>query len=142
MGLLDIETTLEQEKVMTRVKGSFQHKGNQGDIYGYEIHMGTTEKGDYCQDFIALEEVNGVKVESFDGTFNEGGNLIGTYIHGIFDGVDFRQYLLNNVRKSKGMAVKVSNPYEGVRDKEINKLADIVRESLDMEKIYEILGMK
>lgn len=142
MALLDIETSLEAEKVMTRVKGSFQHKGNQGGIYGYEIHMGTTKKGATCQDFIALEEVNGVKVENFDGTFNEQGNVIGTYIHGIFDSVDIRQYILNIVRKNKGIPVKVSQPYEGIRDNEINRLADIVRENLDMGKIYEILGMR
>lgn len=142
MGLLDIETTLESEKVMTRVRGTFNHKGNEGSIYGYEIHMGTTKKEDTCQDFIVLEEVNGVKVEKFDGTFNEQSNIIGTYIHGIFDSVDFRQHMLNDIRKNKGIPLKVSKLYEGVRDNEINKLADIVRESLDMEKIYEILGMK
>ncbi len=142
MALLDIETSLEAEKVMTRVKGRFLHKENQGGIYGYEIHMGTTKKGATCQDFIALEEVNGVKVENFDGTFNEKGNVIGTYIHGIFDSVDFRQYILNTIRKNKGISIKASKTYEGIRDNEINKLADIVRQNLDMGKIYEILGMK
>ncbi len=32
--------------------------------------------------------------------------------------------------------------YEHMREKELDKLADIVRQSLDMEKIYSIIGMK
>ncbi|MPN50289.1 hypothetical protein SDC9_197915 [bioreactor metagenome] len=32
--------------------------------------------------------------------------------------------------------------YESLRDKELDRLADIVRKSLDMDKIYEAIGIK
>ncbi len=32
-------------------------------------------------------------------------------------------------------------PYEHLREKELDKLADLVREYIDMDKIYKIMGL-
>ncbi|WP_040214305.1 cobyric acid synthase [Clostridium polynesiense] len=144
LGLLNITTALEAEKVMTRVKGEFSHMGSSGRIYGYEIHMGTTIKEPGLRNFITLSEIKGGSSGELksDGTFNERGNVIGSYIHGIFDSTDFREYILNRIRKDKGLKLKASKPYESIRDDEINKLADIVRENVDIDAIYGIMGIK
>ena len=42
------------------------------------------------------------KVNRQDGAINEKENVMGTYIHGVFDGVEFREKVLNNIRKIKG----------------------------------------
>jgi adenosylcobyric acid synthase len=39
------------------------------------------------------------------------------------------------------MIPKKSKEYESLREIELDKLADIVRESLDMDAIYKIIGI-
>lgn len=141
MDLLDVETTIESEKVMTRVEGQLTLPEFKGKIYGYEIHMGKTiinEKNN----FITINLENGKETHKLDGVFNESENIFGTYVHGILDSTDFREYLLNKIRVKKGISKRKSPVYEGFREEEINKLADIVREALDMKKIYEIINLK
>ena len=73
-----------------------------------------------------------------DGAINAKGNVIGTYLHGIFYNDDFRHVLLNNVRRYWGLPESESN-MTTARDKEYDKLADVVRQNLDMARIYEIM---
>ena len=67
---------------------------------------------------------------------------MGTYIHGILDGVEFREYIVNTLRIKKSMEPEESKVYESLREKELDKLADIVRDSIDMDSMYKILGIK
>jgi adenosylcobyric acid synthase len=140
MALMDINTSFENEKVTTRVKA----KGIMDSIsvYGYEIHMGISSYGKKSRPLFKIVEKNGEKVCYEDGAVNENGNIMGTYIHGIFDGVEFREKLLNSIRREKGMSKKKSIAYERVREQEIDKLADIVRKSLNLDYIYKIMGLK
>ncbi|KYH35521.1 cobyric acid synthase [Clostridium tepidiprofundi DSM 19306] len=150
MKLLDIETTFENEKVMARIEGVFSRETAkcakfslfEGNIYGYEIHMGNCIYGNNVQPMFKITNKNGNKVEYIDGAVNSKGNVMGTYIHGIFDGVEFREYVINMLRIKKGLKTRKSVVYESLREKEIDKLADIVRNSLDMEFIYKIVGLK
>ncbi|MBL4936200.1 cobyric acid synthase [Clostridium sp. YIM B02515] len=142
IGLLDTITTLENEKVMTRVEGSINLPDFQGKIYGYEIHMGRTILNNDDRSLATLNSENGKEISKCDGIFNKEETIFGTYIHGILDSTEFRQYLLNKIRTKKSMSLRKSPVYEGFREEELNKLADIVRNSLDMKKIYEILGLK
>ncbi|KHD36118.1 cobalamin biosynthesis protein CobQ [Clostridium acetobutylicum] len=136
MGLLDIRTVFAEKKVTTRVQGSVIDK--QIPVYGYEIHMGVSSYGEKAKPFIKIENKVGVD----DGAVNEGGNIMGTYIHGIFDGANFREYIINFLRDKKGIERKKSVVYEDVRNGEIDKLADIVRNSLDMNSIYSSMGIE
>jgi adenosylcobyric acid synthase len=159
MGLLDIRTVFEKEKVTTRVKANviskFFKKDNMLDnysnaleqIYGYEIHMGISSYGIEVEPLFEIVEKNGQYLGEEqliykDGAINTDGNIMGTYIHGIFDGYIFRQYIVNKLREKKGIPFKKSNNYESLRESELDKLADIVRGSLDMNKIYEIVGLE
>lgn len=139
MDLLDIDTILEKEKVTTKIKGKNLKNGY--DIYGYEIHMGICEYGSTAVPLFEINEKNQEKVQQKDGAIGINENVLGTYIHGIFDSVNFRQTVLNNIRKEKGLKEKISPVYENVRERELDKLADIVRKNIDMEKIYKIIGI-
>lgn len=139
LGLLDIETVFELEKVTTRVKGTVQNYFM--PVYGYEIHMGICNYGKNVMPLIEIYDENGKEVKYFDGGINKKGNVIGTYIHGIFDGPEFRQYIVNKLRNKKGIEVKNSRTYENIREGELDKLADIVRNNLDMKEIYKIMGL-
>lgn len=140
MELLNVNTTLEKEKVTTRVNAVVDSIKTSCDVYGYEIHMGSTVYENGAQHFSIINRKNGEDTLSKDGCVNK--NIFGTYIHGIFDGREFRQHILNLLRAKKGLNAKKAVLYERYRDGELDKLADIVRKSIDMDKIYEIMGIE
>jgi adenosylcobyric acid synthase len=139
LGLLDIDTIFEKEKVTTRVEAKF---GEGSQVYGYEIHMGISTYGKDAVPLFKVCSKNGEKVSYTDGAVSSDGRHMGTYIHGVFDGIAFREYLFNEIRREKKLEGRVSMVYESHRDKELDKLADIVRSSLNMEYIYSIMGLE
>ncbi|MGK0465128.1 cobyric acid synthase [Clostridium sp.] len=138
MKLLDITTQFENEKVTTRVEAKFNNKS----VYGYEIHMGISTYGKDTEPLFTISTKNGESVDYPDGAINKQGNIMGTYIHGIFDGIPFREMILNRIREEKGLCLKEAKTYESLREIELDKLADIVRNSIDMKKIYEIINLE
>ncbi len=145
LDILPIKTVFEEKKITTRVNGIIAKDLINNDtplsIYGYEIHMGKTTLLDDGKSLININKSNNEEANHLDGVVNNKGNVMGTYIHGIFDGVEFRQHIINGLRRDKGIEEKVSMPYEHLREKELDKLADLVRASIDMNKIYKIMGL-
>ncbi|MDP4144831.1 MAG: cobyric acid synthase [Bacillota bacterium] len=137
IGLLDINTVLEKEKNTTRIEG-YMEGLEDINVYGYEIHMGISHYGEGCQH---LFNINNNGTEYKDGALNKEKNVMGTYIHGIFDGVDFRQHIINLIREKKGISLKASQVYESLRDRELDRLADIVRKSIDIDYLYSIIEL-
>lgn len=126
LGLLPIETTFDTEKLTRQVtlpSVDFDFLGTRivgANLTGYEIHSGLTN-------------LRGQKIIA-------AGNVVGTYVHGIFDNDDFRRQFLNAVRRRKGL-----KPLETIRNvraekqKNYERLARIVRDSLNMELLEKIL---
>lgn len=145
LDILPIKTVFEEKKITTRVNGIIAKDLINNDtplsIYGYEIHMGKTTILDEGKNLININKSNNEEANHLDGVVNNKGNVMGTYIHGIFDGVEFRQHIINELRRDKGIEEKVSMAYEHLREKELDKLADLVRASIDMNKIYKIMGL-
>lgn len=139
MNLLNINTVFEKEKRTTRVEGAKYTIDNSIEVYGYEIHMGISSYKEGC---IPLFNIKNEEGSHFDGAINIQGNIMGTYLHGVFDGRDFREMILNKIRKSKGLEEKKSLTYENIREKELDKLASLVRKSINMDEIYEIMGIR
>ena len=75
------------------------------------------EKG--IKPLIKIIDKNEDKVNYYDGAINDRGNVMGTYIHGIFDGIRFREYIVNILREKKGIAKKKSIHYENIREERI-----------------------
>lgn len=142
INLLDVNTVFEKEKVTTRVNGTACVLSEKIEVYGYEIHMGISNYGEKAKPLIEITEKNGTKVSQKDGAVSDNGRTMGTYIHGIFDGPEFRQYIVNKLRALKGIEEKESKTYENLRDAELDKLADIVRANLDMDMIYSIMNVE
>ncbi|SHH66165.1 cobyric acid synthase [Clostridium grantii] len=147
MNLLNVDTIMQAEKVMTRTKAGFSLNfkeimnisEEEKSVYGYEIHMGDTFYGDNTKYLLDIVEKNSEDFTSKDGALNDKGNIMGTYLHGIFDSIDFRETILNEIRVEKGLQTKKSKTYESLRETELDKLADLVRKSLDMKEIYKIV---
>ncbi|WP_197283199.1 cobyric acid synthase [Clostridium intestinale] len=130
LGLLNIKTEFYKDKNTVISKGV--ENLFDSEVEGYEIHMGksiTTEKA-----FIKLSN------EEVDGAVSKDSKVIGTYFHGIFDNEEFTLRYLNKVRKSFNIVEeKESFNYRKYKNEQYDKLASIVRESLEMKKIYSIL---
>jgi adenosylcobyric acid synthase len=127
LDLLPVETELEMSKVTVQSKGrSFLGP----DVAGYEIHMGRTGHLKDVDSFIVKE----------DGTRDGAvaGRVAGTYFHGLFDNVDFTMKFLTLVAESRKLDWR---PVESrrSRDQEYDRLAAVVREHLDMKRIYELV---
>ena len=76
--------------------------------------------------------------EDIKGAVRE--NIIGTYVHGIFDNGEFTGFLLNKIREMKGLdKVEEYFDFKEFKEQEYNKLADVIRQNLDIEKIYKIM---
>ena len=137
LGLLDLETTMENEKTLVQYNGKLTVENgllkalNNFEIKGYEIHQGIT-KG------------NEKNLTTDDRTiFVNRDNIIATYLHGIFDNKDFTDLLLNEIRKRKGLEEVNNNiSYEEYKLKEFDKLEKLVRENVDIDEIYKIIGLK
>lgn len=145
LGYLPMETTFYPEKHTTQVTAEadfmflgreFQHKS----LPGYEIHMGETIfLKEIPHPFRMLEQQGAAHV--LDGAVSEDGTVLGTYIHGIFDGDAFRRDFLNLLRERKGLsALPEQRNVRREKEKAYDRLADIVRKSLDMEKLAAIMG--
>jgi len=148
IGLLDTETTFELEKTTTQVDAIIDKDLNgyfanlEGKkVKGYEIHMGITDRGDGIKNLCTITEKLGQKVNYTEGSVNSECNVLGTYLHGIFDDIDFTRTILNNIREMKGLEridSKVKS-FKEFKDKEYDRLADFLREHLDIDKIYQIM---
>jgi adenosylcobyric acid synthase len=113
-------------------------------IRGYEIHMGSST-GD-----IGLFRVRRLASDPslithhsspiLDGSQNK--NCWGTYLHGIFENNYFRRDLLNQLREKKGLQpIPDIVDYAGLKEKALDRLAEMVREDLDMEFIERMLKL-
>lgn len=137
LGLLDLETIIENEKTLVQYKGKLSVNNgilkilNNFEIKGYEIHQGITQG-------------NEKNLTTDDRTiFVNRNNIIATYLHGIFDNKNFTDVLLNEIRRRKGLEEVNDNiSYEEYKLKEFDKLEKLVRENVDIDEIYKIIGLK
>lgn len=139
MGLIDAVTEFKGEKTTIVAEGIdsvFNCK-----VKGYEIHMGETYLVDNTKPFIEIKARNRDKCTIMDGAVNSEKTVFGTYMHGVFDSSVFTRNFLNLIRKRKGMEPleTIVEDYWKYKEEQYDKLADIVRSNLDMEKIYNIL---
>ena len=150
LGYLPMETTFAAEKLTSQVQADcvqFAFLGQQikaAGLYGYEIHTGETKfLGELQHPFKITERANQA-VAIVEGLTNQNGaqgQVVGTYIHGIFDHDDFRRQLLNALRIRKGLeALAIQRSVRQEKERAYNRLASVVRDSLDMEKLAQIMG--
>jgi len=134
LGLLRVTNVLEKEKTLKRVEAEHLPSGLR--VQGYEIHHGQlAAKGDGRAD---LTGADGRVI----GLCGNGGRVWGTYLHGIFDNDLFRRWFIDSLRTRKGLAPvgRVLAAYD--LDAALDRLAGIVRESLDIEAVYRLMRLK
>jgi adenosylcobyric acid synthase len=142
LGLLPAVTTYARQKATSQVTGRVAVdrgllSGMAGqELIGYEIHMGQTQTEGGLSPFRIYQTPEGA-VDYEDGTMNASGTVFGTYMHGIFNNSGFRQGLLNWLRRRRGLPETWGAGVD--KEKEYDRLADLVRQSLDMKHLYKIM---
>lgn len=137
MELLPVKTVLMPQKtrrqtggVLGEMDGIFH--GLSGCAYtGYEIHMGETVYAGTAG--TAKQTPVVVKAEGHD--------IYGTYIHGIFDQAEIVEAVISALAARKGINFKQDAlmDYDAFKETQYEKLAETLREYLDMEAIYGML---
>ena len=141
MGLLPVITRLKREKVRRQVHGTVNKVEGIFSIFsglefeGYEIHIGESTRSHTGQ----CPDSGHSPHRSFMTGKNK--NVYGTYIHGIFDKAAIANALVNALAEKKGISIgdKSCIDYTDYKEKQYDKLADVLSEYLNMEEIYGIL---
>lgn len=133
LSLLPIPTVLMAEKTLRAVSARHIEAGL--PLNGYEIHHGRTE-GPGLRPLIKREDGEIIGLRSDEGL------IWGTYLHGIFDADEFRKWFVEGLRRRKGLPTMgiVRSTYD--LEPVFNRLADVVRESLRIEDIYKLMGLR
>ena len=131
MELLPIDTVLLPQKTRRQVEGKLNNvegifAGLSGQDYtGYEIHMGDTvsDQGEKLPQLVRHE------------------NVYGTYIHSIFDKGGIVTEIVKTLAKNKGIDLEKDHAidYAELKEREYDKLADVIRSSMDMDAVYGML---
>jgi adenosylcobyric acid synthase len=142
-GLLPITTRMNAEKVTRQVRGALLRSSLFGQpvppqtFHGYEIHVGETIYENHAQAFAMLNE------QDSDGCISADNRIFGTYLHGIFDDDVFRHTFIAAARTYYNLApaVRFEN-WRQRREQSFDVLADGVRNSLDLAKMFDWIGLK
>jgi adenosylcobyric acid synthase len=140
LALLDVETVFRGEKITFRTDGT--HIASGLPISGYEIHCGRIN-GSRNDALFRISAPDGEAQERFDGTIADGGRILGTSIHGLFDAPEFRRHYLNEIRRSKGLASLDATTTEDAhtaRGAAYDRFARLLREHLDTSAVAALIG--
>jgi len=149
LGFLDMVTAFHPEKATYQVKAVHIDSGI--EVSGYEIHMGRSsevrsQKSEARSQTPVFKIIKrgGESVELMDGLKTEDGRIWGTYMHGIFENDFFRREFLDSIRIGKGIQPLVATGFIPAiynKEKEYDKLAEVVRNNMNMDEIYRIMGL-
>ncbi|UZE33336.1 cobyric acid synthase [Pseudomonas sp. B21-059] len=129
LGLLDFETVLEAEKQLRNVSGNLTLEN--APVSGYEIHAGVTRGPALEQPAVQLQ--NGRS----DGACSVDGQILGTYLHGLFETPAACGALL----RWAGLQDVQEVDYHALRERDIERLADLVERHLDTATLLKLCGL-
>jgi adenosylcobyric acid synthase len=146
LGLLPVVTRLERDKTTVRVRGRvaadagpFGHAAGT-DVDAYEIHVGRTDVRTARRPFQILAR-RSREADEPEGALNEAGNVVGTYLHGLFANDGLRRALLRGVAARAGVP---PDPRWGTMSSaaaRYDRLADVVGAACDLGAIGKLVGL-
>ncbi|MFH6598040.1 cobyric acid synthase [Ectopseudomonas khazarica] len=129
LALLDFETLLEPEKQLRNVRGQLCLE--QAEVSGYEIHAGVS-RGPGLNGAVRLEDGRG------DGGLSADGQVLGTYLHGLFE----QPAALAALLRWAGLREVQHVDYQALRERDIERLADQVEQHLDSARLRALCGLE
>lgn len=139
MELLPVTTVLQKEKTRCQVAGTIERLAGplaaiSGSAYkGYEIHMGKTS---YTEAAGRTEPAEKQTV-----VCGENSSVYGSYVHGLFDQGAMASSIVRVLAERKGIQIEDGEfeDYQSFKEKQYDKLADILRMYMNMEEVYGML---
>ena len=165
MELLPVRTVLQKEKHRCQIDGKLEavegiFSGLTGCKFaGYEIHMGETFPAEAGSGLNGSQQAgagqqpgNASRADHsvtpaicladgrMDGFVRDDGLVFGSYLHGLFDNLEFTGAILTRLAEKKGISLTAkAQSMEEYKESQYDKLADLVRRSLDMEAVHKIM---
>ncbi|MDO4160766.1 MAG: cobyric acid synthase [Prevotellaceae bacterium] len=133
LGLLPVTTVMNGEKITRQTSFAMADGSCQG-MKGYEIHNGTTT---VCDGYTPSPLC--IKADGSGEGYITDNRCMGTYIHGILDNAAFIDFLLAPFAQKTSRKATATD-YETFKNEQYDKLAQHVRNHVDMNLIYEILN--
>ncbi|WP_298207309.1 cobyric acid synthase [Ferrovum sp.] len=145
LGLLELETTLGPHKILRHRRGHCIW-APMVPVEGYEIHAGVSHGPALEQPaFLLSKDAPPAPDSSSDfsqhegeGTLSADNQLLGTYLHGLFDHSDTRRALLDWA----GLVSPETAPSRPEkRHIDLERLADLIAAHCDTDRLNALLGM-
>ena len=129
LGLLTLTTELAAQKQLRNVRGHLLL--GDAPIDGYEIHAGISQGPALERAAVQLEDGR------MEGAVSADGQVLGTYLHGLFETPEACQALLGWAGLNEAQRVD----YHALRERDIERLADMVEAHLDTARLKSLCGL-
>ncbi|WP_060481722.1 cobyric acid synthase [Pseudomonas sp. NBRC 111119] len=129
LGLFDYATVLEAEKQLRNVAGTLALET--APVTGYEIHAGVTTGPALGHPAVQLADGRS------DGAISADGQVLATYLHGLFEGSASCAALLRWAGLDEVQVID----YQALRERDIERLADLVERHLDTRRLLQLCGV-
>lgn len=123
LGYFAMATELQQEKLLSRQQGYLWDKASV--VEGYEIHCGQSRGPALQNPALYFFRENQLFP---DGALSGDGQLLGTYLHGLFD----RPESCKKIMQWAGAEIDAAIDLNSLRESELNRLADAVELAMDL----------
>ncbi|QYK02058.1 cobyric acid synthase [Shewanella psychrotolerans] len=144
LGLLPIVTELTPDKRLAQVSGCLNLLGEQAKVSGYEIHCGRSKLLSQQTALMMLNSDDGRQFH--DGCLSSDGQILGTYLHGVFDTPEACRLLLSwagmgwaGMSESGKMGPDAID-IDALRQEQLDRLADMLAEHMDMQRVSAIIS--
>jgi len=128
-GWLALETTLQADKQLRNLNGRLSFA--EATVAGYEIHAGVSRGQALAYPALQLES-------GAEGALSADNQILGTYLHGLFDSPAACTALLNWA----GLSDAATAPdYAALREITLERLADMVEQHLDTARLRALFAL-
>lgn len=135
LSLLPVQTEFQARKRTAQARGALPVLHGcfaplSGLPYdGYEIHMGITTESGHAEPLLHKQGTRSTQ------------NVLGTYVHGLFDSAHIVQALHRVITGNTQAAQQLPDiaSYRAFKEQQYDTLAAALRASLDMERVYRII---
>ena len=134
LGWLALETTLEADKQLCNARGVLQLADAAAavPVHGYEIHCGRSEGAALDRPLLRFDDGRS------DGARSDDGQVLGSYLHGLFDAPPALDALL----RWAGLGEVQPLDIHALREASIERLADAVEAHLDTAALSRLLALE
>lgn len=138
LGWLSMQTRLMPGKQLRNVSGELLLDDGltTTSIHGYEIHNGVTTGDAIMRPMLRLADGSADGV--LDGAISDDGQIMGCYLHGLFDHGPAATAILHWAGLSSGRAAV---DYDAHRQRDLDRLADMIEQHADTAGLLALLGL-